>query len=62
MQHIYSDNWHIVFVCLGTYANLTYEVTFHKPNLGVILGLPGGIISIGIIIGLILLARKKKKI
>jgi hypothetical protein len=56
-----SDNWHIVFICILTYTNLTYEVTFHKPNLGVILGITGGVIGIGIIIGGILFSKKKKK-
>lgn len=57
-----SENWHIIFLCWASYANLTYEVTFHKPNLGLILGIPGGIVGLGIIIGVILLAKKKKKI
>ncbi len=56
-----SENWHIIFFCWGTYANLTYEVIFHKPNLGLILEITGGIVGIGIIIGVILFVKKKKK-
>ena len=57
-----SENWHIIFLCWASYGNLTYEVTFHKPNLGLILGIPGGIVGLGLIIGAILLAKKKKRI